>query len=50
MPFISKDSKNDTFAKFLEEKYIHKLWEQIEKVVKKFDKGFQFSGDLKELL
>lgn len=29
MPFISKDSKSDPFAKFLSEKYIHKLWEQI---------------------
>jgi hypothetical protein len=50
MPFISKDSKNDTFAKFLSEKYIHKLWEQIEKVIKKVNKDFQFSAELKELL
>lgn len=50
MPFISKDSKNDPFAKFLSEKYIHKLWEQIEKLVKKVNKDFQFSAELKELL
>jgi hypothetical protein len=49
-PFISKDSKSDPFAKFLSEKHINKLWEQIEKIVKRNDKNFSFSNEMKSII
>lgn len=49
-PFVSKDAKNDPFAKFLTETHIHKFWEQIEKIMKKMNKQFQFSSEIKELV
>lgn len=49
-PFISKDSKSDPFAKFLSDKHINKLWEQIEKIVKRTDKNFSFSNELKTII
>jgi hypothetical protein len=48
--FRSKESKTDTYAKFLTEQLIHKLWEQLEKTIKKTVKNFAFSNNLRELL
>lgn len=49
-PFLSRDSKSDPFAKFLTEAHIHKFWEQIERIMKKMNKSFQFSSEIKELV
>lgn len=49
-PFLSKDSKSDPFAKFLTSAHIHKFWEQIEKIMKKLNKSFQFSSEIKALV